>query len=262
MKTGDVALVLVVVGLVAAAAFAYSLDLGPAPRQGSSTQTFGGQAVTIQELMAGEYPSAVDKNGTLGTSVTVLALRVLYVNNETDGDWHVGVTDGVVPVFITEITPAYQAVLGRPPVGSVVDESGRAFCDVQHENESWHGDTCWEVHPVTAWRISAGQTGGSSMTPLNNTGLSVGLREHELRPGTDQTISVEVRGFNAQSAPNASVMVSYPPGVSVSLECEIGTGGSCSVTFPVDRLSALGTYAVRVQVGDEVVYTAFLVLSA
>src|SRR5881296_57837 len=110
------------------------------------TQTKMTGTATLNDLIAGKFPTALDKAGTGGVTVTVTDLRVIYVRTESDGDWHVAVTDGVIPVFITEITPSYQAKLGQPQPGSVIQETGIAYCDTVHETESWHGNTCWEKH--------------------------------------------------------------------------------------------------------------------
>ncbi len=71
--------------------------------------------------------------------MTVRDLQVLYVCNETDGDWHVAVTDGRLDVFITEIIPSDQQPLGRPSAGAVIDETGTVYCDTAHQTEAWHG---------------------------------------------------------------------------------------------------------------------------
>ena len=251
---------ILLVGLVAVAAAAFALESGPTVKTYTRTETISGPVVSLEQLMAGEYPSAVDRNGTLGTTVTVLGLRVLYVENETDGDWHVAVTDGKVPAFITEITPLYQHALGRPTTGSIIDETGKAFCDVQHENESWHGDTCWEVHPITEWEISSGTAGGQTS---NNTippiGISFGV--DEMLRATNETITVTAPGISNPSGQNASIVVSFPPGGSTRFSCTIGSGGSCSVVMRIGQTSTLGTYAVSAEVAGSTVYSAFLVYS-
>jgi hypothetical protein len=83
--------------------------------------------------------------------------------DELDGDWHVAVTDGNQSVFITEIIPSDQQALGRPTAGTFIDETGTPYCDVPHENEAWHGYTCWEIHPVKLWALS-GSTATTSTT--------------------------------------------------------------------------------------------------
>ncbi|HZW84993.1 MAG TPA: hypothetical protein VFE91_03705, partial [Nitrososphaerales archaeon] len=236
MRNRDAVVVILLVGLFAAAAASLALEAGPPTQTKTTTGANSGPVVFLQQLIAGEYPSAVDKNGTLGTTVTVLGLRVLYVQNETDGDWHVAVTDGRVPVFITEITPLYQHALGRPTAGSLIDETGRAFCDVQHENESWHGSTCWEVHPITAWRISSGTEGGqvsNGATPS----LAVSLGVDEMLRGTNETIVVTPLGISNLSGLNATIVVSFPPGDSRRFSCTISPGGSCAVTVPITQTS-------------------------
>lgn len=151
MKAGTAALGLAVVVVVLVA-----IGVNSFPRVATGDgRTAQPQLTTIEQVISGRYPSGLDKQGTGGVTVEVRGLTVLYVNNESDGDWHVAVRDRNVSVFITEIIPRDQAALGRPAPGSLIDEVGVPYCDVQHENESWHGDTCWEIHPVTAWSLSA-----------------------------------------------------------------------------------------------------------
>ncbi len=110
---------------------------------------------TLEDILSGIFKSAADKHGTNGTLVTVPNLRVLVVKGEADGDWHVAVTDVQVPVFVSEITPAEQAAgVKAPAAGDVITETGFVFWDPAHVNEAWHGNTGWEIHPVTAWTSS------------------------------------------------------------------------------------------------------------
>lgn len=155
MKAAVPVLLVLILGGVSIAYTITLLPRGPATTH-SFTHYNGG--VTLQDIIAGKFPSATDKQGTSGVNVTVRGLYVLYVMNELDGDWHVAVTDGNQSIFITEIIPSDQQALGRPAAGTVIDETGIAYCDVQHENEAWHGNTCWEIHPVTFWVLSGSGT--------------------------------------------------------------------------------------------------------
>jgi len=146
MKAVSVLILVLLAGGVLASAY---IIWGRAPQKNNQT-------VTLSEIISGAFPSATDKQGTGGVTVTVDGLTVLYVRNESDGDWHVGVTDGNYNIFITEITPAYQSALVRPVPGTVIDETGIVYCDTNHQTEAWHGNTCWEIHPVTSWHISTG----------------------------------------------------------------------------------------------------------
>jgi len=109
---------------------------------------------TVQEITTGKFPTAIDKIGTCGTFVTVRHLKVLrVVTMADDGDWHVEVTDGKIPYFITELIPRDQKHEGRPPVGAFIDETGTAYNDLRADG-AHHQYATWEIHPVTAWKLS------------------------------------------------------------------------------------------------------------
>ena len=151
---------LLLVLVLAGVSIAYAVTLLPRGPVTTYSFTHYSGGVTLQDIIAGRFPSATDKQGTGGVNVTVRGLYVVYVMDELDGDWHVAVTDGNQSVFITEIIPSDQQALGRPVAGTVIDVTGIAYCDLQHENEAWHGNTCWEIHPVKFWVL----TGGANTT--------------------------------------------------------------------------------------------------
>lgn len=114
---------------------------------GSSATT-----TTLAAIVAGDFPSAVDKQGDGGTYVEVRDVVVIKIRaEETDGDWHIYIKDPTYPQFIGEIIPRDQGTEGRPPVGVSLLVRGITYCDHQHERALWHGSTCWEIHPLTAW---------------------------------------------------------------------------------------------------------------
>ncbi|QQG49465.1 MAG: hypothetical protein HY247_03970 [archaeon] len=136
-----------------------------------------GFTATLAQLKAGQFHTALDKRGTGGAVVSVLNLRVLYVQHEDDGDYHVAVTDrsicgtGLTPpsnssgcnfegsIFITEIIPSHPLTI--PRVGSVIDITGIVYCDnvlEQNEDQAWHGYSCWEIHPILQWKESSDQS--------------------------------------------------------------------------------------------------------
>lgn len=109
---------------------------------------------TLEQIIAGKFRTAVDKEGHGGVLVTVRNLTVISVDSREDGDFHVVVSDGSVPPFITEIIPRDQARgLTTPPVGARIDETGTPYLDT-HSGEPLHEYTEWEIHPVTAWNFA------------------------------------------------------------------------------------------------------------
>lgn len=110
---------------------------------------------SLTAIKAGTFASALDKQGTNGTLVQVNGLTVLGVTKEIDGDIHVdvgGATCGCT--MVTEITPIAQRFLNDsiPQVNMTITEIGTVYCDAAHASEAWHGGTCYELHPVVAWK--------------------------------------------------------------------------------------------------------------
>ncbi len=216
---------------------------------------------TLEDLVAGRFPTAYDRSGTGGVLVTVKGLTVISVENETDGDWHVKVTDGVLPAITTEVTPAYQTLLGRPSAGQVIDETGTAFCDVQHENESWHGTTCWEIHPITAWSLAAPGSTVHGPTMTGGLGVAVGYSSRIITSGANQTVYVTVSNGSAPvRGARVSIAVTNSGGDSGTLSCTTDLAGTCSASLPEAADDLIDTYGVKVSVGQTVFYSAFEVI--
>ena len=215
-----------------------------------TTQTKMAGIATLNDLIAGKFPTALDKAGTGGVTVTVTNLQVIYVRTESDGDWHVAVTDGVIPVFITEITPSYQTALGQPQSGSIIQETGIAYCDTVHETESWHGNTCWEIHPVTSWHV----VGTSTMTVTTkvNGGLraSISYAQDPIPRGSAQAITIKAQDSDgAVVGAVVSVEVDYASGsTSHTFSCMTSSSGSCSITWTIGSTSTPGTFQVIVDI--------------
>lgn len=110
------------------------------------------QVTTLSQILAGKFPSALDKYSANGSLVEVVNVTVTRVFGALDGDWHVVVQDAnVTRPFITEILPRDQARLHAPVIGQHITMIGIVYWDDAHINEAWHGYTGWEIHPILAW---------------------------------------------------------------------------------------------------------------
>jgi hypothetical protein len=248
MRIGAVTIGVAVVLVVAVGAALY---LSPRP-PGASLSTSAAQgATTLETIVTGRYPTALDKRGTGGVTVTVRDLLVLYVRDESDGDWHVGVTDGNISIFITEITPSYQQALGRPVVGTVIDETGIAYCDTFHQAEAWHGNTCWEIHPITSWQLSAGNPIVHSKSYAgSNLNAAFAYAENPIARGSVQTITIHVTDSEGIIAGvPVAVQVDYASGLTTkSFQCTTGSDGNCKVSWQIGSTSDPGTFTVKATV--------------
>ncbi len=231
----------------------------------TSTAT-SASGVTLQDIISGKFPTAKDKQGTGGITVTVYHLFVLYVRSESDGDWHVAVTDGKVTVFITEITPSFQSFLGKPAIGSTIDERGTPYCDTIHQTESWHGNTCWEIHPVTSWQLSSRSPITTTTTQIAPSSLNVTISyaRNPISRGSTQTITVQVTDSDGPvSNAIVSVNVVYASGQTTKdFTCTTLADGSCAVSWTIGGNSTPGTFAVKVVVEGISFYSSFVVTTA
>ncbi len=140
--------VLVVVGVYAGLSLGPTRNLPSGGPGGSSQAT----VTTLAAIVDGNFTSAVDKLGDGGSYVEVREVVVFKVlTEEADGDWHVYMQDPTYDQFISEIIPRDQAAEGQPPLNVPLVVWGITYCDVEHQNDSWHGYTCWEIHPLTSW---------------------------------------------------------------------------------------------------------------
>jgi hypothetical protein len=147
-----------VVAVVVAVGGIYLAFLLETARNASSGAGSGGggssQATltTLAAIVDGNFTSAVDKLGDGGSYIEVRNVVVFKVlTEEADGDWHVYMQDPTYDQFISEIIPRDQAAVGQPPLNVSLVVWGITYCDVEHQNDSWHGYTCWEIHPLTSW---------------------------------------------------------------------------------------------------------------
>lgn len=106
---------------------------------------------TLAELVDGAFPSGRDKQGAGGVLVLVHDVTVRKVRDEQDGDWHLNTSDATFGPFVMEVVPRDQDAVGKPPLGVRLAVRGVPFCDRAHEDAGFHGDTCWELHPVLGW---------------------------------------------------------------------------------------------------------------
>jgi hypothetical protein len=113
----------------------------PVPPSGQPIPT------TLAEIKTGKFRTATNKQGANGTLVTVSNLKVLYTKPQADGDVHVAVTDGVESM-ICEIIP--QRPLPTPADGAVITITGYAYSDTVHQNEAWHYNSAWQLHPLVS----------------------------------------------------------------------------------------------------------------
>jgi len=242
------ALALIRSGVTPGLSFNSQTSVSQANTSALITQTKMMGTATLNDLIAGKFPTALDKAGTGGVTVTVTDLRVIYVRTESDGDWHVAVTDGVIPVFITEITPSYQAALGQPQSGSIIQETGIAYCDTVHETESCN--TCWEIHPVTLWHV-IGTTTMAATTKVN-AGLhaSVSYAQNPIPRGSAQAITIQAQDSDgAVVGAFVSVEVDYASGSTIhTFSCTTSSSGSCSITWTIGSTSTPGTFQVIVDI--------------
>ncbi|MDV3293927.1 MAG: hypothetical protein LYZ70_06620 [Nitrososphaerales archaeon] len=216
----------------------------------ASQQACVGTCTTLKAIIANAFTTATDKQGGGGSTVTVQGLKVLEIRIESDGDWHVYVTDGQVQVFITEITPSYQAVEGKPAIGSIIDETGTPYCDTVHQTEAWHGNTCWEIHPVTAWHLSSQTVTVTTTYNASPPNVTISYAHNPITRGSTQTITVAVTDSDGPVvSQSVHVHVTYASGSTTKdFDCVTRTDGTCSSSWVIGSNSNPGTFLISVTV--------------
>lgn len=261
---GIAGLVLVLITLGALALFS-----GPAQQPNQRATPGSPGSTTLDAIISGAYPTATDKMGTEGVTVTVASLRVLYVATESDGDWHVAVTDGIFPVFITEITPAYQSSESMPLAGSIIDETGIVYCDTVHQTEGWHGNTCWEIHPILSWHLSGTTVATTTSTTAGPAGkldvkATVLYAQNPISRGSVQVITIQAYDSDGPIRnATAYAHVLYASGYTThDFTCLTANDGSCSVSWQIGGTSSPGTFIVTVTIQGQEFNSSFEVTAA
>lgn len=177
------------------------------------------------------------------------------ITEEADGDWHIYAHDKTFGRMIFEIIPEDQSRMGMPPTSTPLAVHGIPYCDSQHASESWHGSTCWELHPLTSFAfepISATPTQEppSSTQPAPTAGpLSLSAIPSTGSPCQYSTVTivVEVRDANDASVAGADVSSSWHYKTTVSNESgTTDTSGKVLLSRGISRATAGYTVIVDI----------------
>ncbi len=129
----------------------------------------------------------------------------------------------------------------NPPVTTqLLDVQGFVFWDDRHLNNSWHSFSGWEIHPISAWRLS------NSTTP--DFGLSINPSKLNVQQGGSSTAIVTVTsldGFNGTVTLSASVTSKIANTTSVTLSpstVSIKSGGSATATLTIQASQSTPVY--------------------
>src|SRR2546422_11544019 len=101
------ALALIRSGVTPGLSFNSQTSVSQANTSALITQTKMMGTATLNDLIAGKFPTALDKAGTGGVTVTVIHPDVIDVRTGSAGGLQVGGTDGPGPGFITVIKTSY-----------------------------------------------------------------------------------------------------------------------------------------------------------
>jgi len=186
-------------------------------------------------------------NGTvLPTLVEIHGVKVGFVSNDECGSVFANICDktfnscnavlapncassypDTMHKVHTEIDMYWQKNGIAPPTptsGSIIDVQGFVYWDDAHVSDSWHSFSGWEIHPLSAWRLSS-----------SSSALTAGFTYSPTTPTTGQTIT-----FTASASGGTS-----PYSFSWSFgDSTIGTGN------PVTHSYSAGSYTVQLTVHD------------
>jgi len=138
----------------------------------------------------------------------------------------------------------------RPTSRTTIDIQGFVFWDDYHLKDSWHQFSGWELHPVSAWRISG-------QSPPPDFGMTASPRSITVSAGSSGTSSIALTSLNnyvgtvslTSSITSSSISVVQPTvslsPTSISLPSS-GTGLS-TLTVSTSLLTTPGIYTVSVR---------------
>jgi len=107
----------------------------------------------------------------LGTEPTFVEIDGLVVGKdweqvESDGDYAGTLADASRPAIKNPYLKAIHAEIDGtwsqagvappvlPPPGTTIDVQGFVYWDPGHERQAFHNFSGWELHPLSAWRLS------------------------------------------------------------------------------------------------------------
>lgn len=129
----------------------------------------------------------------------------------------------------------------NPPVTTqLLDVQGFVFWDDGHLNNSWHSFSGWEIHPISAWRLSNSTT--------TDFGLSINPSKLSVQQGGLSTAVVTVTsldGFNGAVTLSASVTSKIANTTSLTLNpstVSIISGGSATASLTIQASQSAPVY--------------------
>lgn len=205
-------------------------------------------------------------NGTvLPTLVEIHGVKVGFVSNDECGSVFANTCDETFNTCNTFLAPncnsSYPDTMHKvhneidmywihngisPPIptpGSIIDVQGFVFWDDQHLSDNWHSFSGWEVHPLTAWRMS-----GSSQSDFS---ISSSPSSVTVSQGSSTTSAITLSSINsfagtvtlsASVSPNGPIVSLNPTSASLAS----GTSASSTLSVSVANTVPLGSYSVQV----------------
>src|SRR3989449_353756 len=132
---------------------------------------------------------------------------------------------------------------------TLIDFQGFVFWDPEHTGDASHSFSGWELHPLTAWRISN--------TPADFS-LSANPNPVTIRPGTSQTSNITIHSFNIFSGPLPLSATISPSGPTVTIPSSVNVQpcNDCGITFATLNITTsaanFGNYTITVTGGTGV----------
>ncbi len=111
-----------------------------------------------------------------------------------------------------------------PTAGATIDVQGFAYWDDAHVSDAWHDFSGWEIHPVTAWRISA------------NSSLQASFTLAPSAPNTNQSISFTASPIGGTSP--------------YSYSWDFGDGTTSSIVNPTHSYNNAAIFSVILTITD------------
>ncbi len=164
------------------------------------------------------------------------------IHAEIDHDWKAAGYCGA-STFCDNTTLAFQT----SPNSTLIDVQGFVYWDPGNLDQTWHQFSGWEIHPLTAWKLSSSPPPPPPLVP--DFSISASSSSLSFDSGSTASSTVGVSSLNSFTG-TVTLAVSTAPSTGLAITCSptvlvLSSGGSSSSSCNFSSATP-GTYTITV----------------